>query len=619
MSLGLPDLKAVLDLRSRTGSANADARRTARRRVLKVAGLGVLAAFGATTGLAAPTQVQRRVLIIHSFGRDFAPFDSTIATFRRELASRSPQPVVFVEASLDAGRPIGPDEEAAFVSYLLARFSQPAPDLVVGSGGPAARFLINHRARLFANVPILLTAFEARNVSPSVLKPGDAMVAVRIDLPRAFEHILRVRPDTGTIAVVLGDTPLERFWRKELERESAILGDRVRFVWFDGLTLSQIKARIAALPSNSAIFYALLLADAAGVPYERLAALSELRSASAVPIFALYESEVGQGVVGGPIISQSRVGRESAEVALRLLAAKSPAPPELIFIGMEEAVYDARELKRWGLERSRLPSGSTVLHDEPSMWDRYRTEILTATGVMVTQAALIAGLLVQRARRRRAEADARSLSGRLITAHEDAERRLARELHDDITQRLSGASLEVASLRRQDNPAAREAAEKSIQGELAALSRDVQALSYRLHPSVIDDLGLSEALRIECERAARRSGVNVAFGEDPAVGVQEGERALGLFRIAQEALRNALSHGKPKHVRVELSEQHGGICLTVADDGCGFDPQARRARASLGLASMRERAALLGGRLEVHSRAGGGTLIAVWAPARKST
>jgi signal transduction histidine kinase len=585
-------------------------RRPARRQALKA----VAAAIAALAYGSAAADAPRRVLIIHSFGRDFAPFDATIAAFRRELASRSAQPVVFVEASLDAARPISRDEEAAFVAYLVQRFSQPVPDLVVSSGGPAARFLIANRARLFVDVPILLTAQEARVVSPSVLKRGDGMVASKLDLKRAFEHIVQVLPDTTTIAVVLGDTPLERFWRKELEREASVLAGKVRFVWFDGQTLAQMKDRIADLPANSAVFYAMLLADAAGVPYERFAALAELRSTTKVPFFALYENEVGQGVVGGPVHSQSRVGREAAEVALRLLNGP-PDEPIAVLVGMDAPIYDARELRRWEIDDSRLPPGSTVRFDEPSMWRRHRDEIVAAAGVIFTQAALIAALLVQRARTRRAEADARTLSGRLITAHEDEGRRLARELHDDITQRLAGVSLEAATLGRLDDPAARQAAEQSIGGELAALSRDVHALSYRLHPSVIDDLGLGEALRIECERAARRSAVSVDFHHDAAAGALRGERALGLFRIGQEALRNALRHGSARQVRVELREEREGLVLTVSDDGCGFDPHAARARASLGLASMRERAALLHGRLEIRSRPGEGTRVTAWVPA----
>ena len=89
--------------------------------------------------------VPKRVLLIHSFGRDFAPFDVATATFRRELALRMPTPVIFMEAALDATRPLGPAEEAAFGAYLKARYADPQPDLIVSVGGSAAMYLLAHR------------------------------------------------------------------------------------------------------------------------------------------------------------------------------------------------------------------------------------------------------------------------------------------------------------------------------------------------------------------------------------------------------------------------------------------------------------------------------------------
>jgi signal transduction histidine kinase len=559
------------------------------------------------------------VLIVHSFGRDFAPFDAAIATFRRELASRSPQPVIFVEAALDAGRAIGPAEESAFVDYLVARFSDPLPDLVVSSGGPAARFLLANRARLFTDVPILLAAFEARAVTGAVLRPGDGMVATTLDLPSVYSNIVRLLPATRTIAVVLGDTPLERFWRKQLELDGAFLADRVRFVWFNGLTMAQMKERIATLPPDSAVFYAILLADGAGVPFERMTALAELRRVANVPIFSIYENEVGEGAVGGPINSQTRVGREAAQLALRLLGAPSPAAPQVVPIGMDPPIYDARELRRWGIDEALLPPGSTVRFREKSLWREHRKEIIIAVGVMVAQAGLIGALLLQRARRRRAELEAKALSGRLLSAYEDEGRRLARELHDDVTQRLAGVAMEAVALGRLGDGPARQAVEQSIGTELSALSRDVHALSYRLHPTAVEDLGLDEALRSECERAARRGSVDVRYDGDAAAGVIRGDRALCLFRVAQEALRNALRHAQPQQVRVAVRAADDGTTVTVIDDGCGFDPAAPRVRASLGLASMRERVALLGGRLEIRSRSGEGTRVSAWLPSAPAT
>ncbi len=594
--------------------------RAARRRLLRAGAAVALALGGGLAPLVPAAQEgSKRVLIIHSFGRDFAPYDAVVASFRRELASRSPQPVVFLEAALDAGRVIGGDEEAAFAAYLGARFADPPPDLIVGSAGPAARFLVRQREALFAQVPVLLTAIDARVVPRAGLKPGDAVVATQLDLPRAFDTLLRMRPDTRRIAIVLGDTPLERFWRQEVARELAFLHGRVELLWLDRLSLAEAKQRVAALPPDSAVFYGLMVVDAAGVPHERLDALAELKRVAQVPIFSLFESELGQGVLGGPYLSQARAGKEAAALALRRLsaagAAAAPAAPEVVTLGMDGLAYDARELRRWHIDEARLPPGSELLFREPAPWVRYRQEIAAVAALVVVQAGLIAALLVQRAHRRRAERGARTLGGRLITAYEDESRRLARELHDDVTQRLAGLSIEAATLPRLTDPAARAAAEQAIGSELAGLSRDVQALSYRLHPSVIDDLGLAEALRIECDRAARRGAVEVEFQGDAAAGAPRGDPALALFRVAQEALRNALRHAQARRIRVELRTERNGTSLVVADDGCGFDPAAERERASLGLASMRERVVLLGGQLDIRSRRGQGTQVTAWVPA----
>jgi len=590
-----------------TEPARRDALRAGCRAVAATLGLGLPWAAGAREPL-------KRVLIIHSFGREIAPYDAVTAEFRHELASRAPAAVVFLETALDAGRAIGAAEEAAFVVYLKARFADPAPDLIVSTGPTAGQFVMRHRQALFPGVPLVLTAIDARLAPRALLQPGDALVATRLDLPRVVDAIVRVRPDTQTIAVVVGDSALERFWRKELERAAAELTSRVGFVWFDGLSLAQMKQRVAALPPHSVLFYGLLIVDAAGVPHERLQALDELKQVAKVPVFSAFEAELGMGVVGGPYLAQSRAGRESARAALRSLSGAAAAEPEVMTIGMENPVYDWRELQRWRIAESRLPPGSEVRFREPSPWVQYRKQIVAVAAIIGAQAALIAALLVQRAQRRRAQHEARTLGGRLITAYEDEGRRLARELHDDITQRLAGVSIEAATLGRLAEPAARAAAEQSISGELARLSRDVHALSYRLHPSVIDDLGLEEALRIECARLARPGTVDVVFEADAADGGVRGESALYLFRIAQEALRNSLRHAAATHVRVTLRPDRGGTELSISDDGRGFDPAAERDRPSLGLAGMRERVALLGGRLDIRSRQGQGTSVTAWIP-----
>lgn len=202
------------------------------------------------------------------------------------------------------------------------------------------------------------------------------------------------------------------------------------------------------------------------------------------------------------------------------------------------------------------------------------------------------------------------LAGRLLTAHEDERRRLARELHDDLTQRLASLAVQAGSLERSAGAAA-----AAMRVSLARLSEDVHAMSYRLHPSVLDDLGLVEALRAECDRVAHAGDVQVKVEAHDVPRRVPSETSLCLFRVAQEALSNATRHGRASSVTVMLAPHDRGLQLAVADNGSGFDPAQPRERASLGLASMRERVRLLRGVLDIESTPGHGTKVIAWVPA----
>jgi signal transduction histidine kinase len=153
---------------------------------------------------------------------------------------------------------------------------------------------------------------------------------------------------------------------------------------------------------------------------------------------------------------------------------------------------------------------------------------------------------------------------------------------------------------------------------LVGLSEDVHALSYRLHPSVIEDLGLVEALRAECERVARGQSIRISLDSNAVPGRLHADTAICLFRIAQEALRNVVRHAKASNVDVSLQSKDGGLVLAVRDDGKGFDQSRADKRTSLGLASMRERISLLGGKLDIDSTRARGTAIVAWVPLPKA-
>jgi signal transduction histidine kinase len=149
------------------------------------------------------------------------------------------------------------------------------------------------------------------------------------------------------------------------------------------------------------------------------------------------------------------------------------------------------------------------------------------------------------------------------------------------------------------------------------LSEDVHALSYRLHPAILHDLGVTEALQSECERFLKICPVQLDMNIEDVTGKLSREVDLCIFRIVQESLRNIARHANASRVEIKLQQLNGECFLTIADDGSGFEPNPHNAKASLGLASMRERVSFLEGRLGVISSQGRGTIVSVWVPMRE--
>jgi len=346
----------------------------------------------------------RRVLILHSFGRNFAPFTEVSSTFREEVARQSATPIDFVEASLESTMFAEAGSDNPLVGYLRALFAKRPADLIVTIGAPAMFFLQRHT--LFPDVPVLAVAADKRRLG-DLKRSNTTAFGISLDLAGIIEHILRVLPKTTNIEVVTGNSPFEKFWQTEFRRDTEHMTNRVRLNFLNELSFEEIDRRLSKLPPDSAIVYFLLVMDAAGIPYEQERALDVLRHNSNVPIFGIFDHQLGRGIVGGPLSPYQEVARQSARIALQILDGTPASTIKPVFLGPAVLEYDWRELYRWGIDESRLPLGSVVRFRSPSVWHQYRWYIVAALAIIAVQASLIVGLLLQRARRRRAEADLR--------------------------------------------------------------------------------------------------------------------------------------------------------------------------------------------------------------------
>jgi PAS domain S-box-containing protein len=228
------------------------------------------------------------------------------------------------------------------------------------------------------------------------------------------------------------------------------------------------------------------------------------------------------------------------------------------------------------------------------------------------------GASVDISERKRVEEASRELSGRLLRAQEEERARLGRELHDDITQRLARLAIDVGRFEQGDSTLSPTEAAREVREGLVRLSEDVHALSYRLHPALVEELGLADALRAECERFSKQHSMAVEIKLRDLPALLPRDHALALFRVAQEALRNVARHARAGHVEVTAYPMEGGLQLAIRDDGIGFDPDQNSERLSLGLASMRERMRLLEGELDIESAPGHGTTVVAWVPLNKA-
>ena len=218
--------------------------------------------------------------------------------------------------------------------------------------------------------------------------------------------------------------------------------------------------------------------------------------------------------------------------------------------------------------------------------------------------------------RKLAEESARRLGGRLIHAEEQERMRLARELHDSLSQSLALLSVELEMFGQNPPSELPEIATgmESFSSRVKELSSEVHRLSHDLHPAKLEQLGLVAAVRGFCKEFSLAHEMAIDFREHKVPREVPDDMALCIYRIAQEALHNVVKHSGGTEAKVELALDGKELLIRITDDGAGFNPGTSPPNGSLGLVSMRERACFVGGNLSIESHPGDGTRVEFRVP-----
>lgn len=508
-----------------------------------------------------------------------------------------------------------PDYVRGWIELLKTKYAAKPPDLIIPVFAPALEFTLEHRESLFPNVPIVFCSAPPKVAERAHAQPSVTGVAFRLDFAGTVKVATRLRPETKRLTVLSGSTAPERAMKSAAQEAILALNSGLEIEFVEGLPQSQLFQKLAGADRNTAILMLSYDEDLEGTNYSTAELIEQLSGKCPGPIYGLYDTLLGYGIVGGSLESAESQGRLSGEMAVRVL--KGERPEDIPIVGLDTPRYefDARQLRRWNIREANLPPGSLVRYREATFWEQFGRYILLGVLAIALQSLIIVALLVNRTRRVRAERDARELAGKILTAQEDERRYLAREMHDDLSQRLAASAIEAGNLeqRLRESPESRDAL-GTLKGNLIAICNDVHRLSRQIHPAILDDFGLADALRCECDRFGERDGFAVEFRCGHVPQILPKDISLCLYRIAQEALWNSAKYSHSQKTIVELNADPEFIYLEVRDLGQGFDLHQVSGSKGLGLASMKERAHLVRGTISIESAPGAGVKIAVRVP-----
>jgi PAS domain S-box-containing protein len=701
----------------------------------------LLSSFSHATA-AGPESV-RTVVLLTPDNTEGAPGGVLVRQSLRAAFADASDTIQIRNEYLDLSRFQDAPERRTLVDFLKHKYTGQKIDLVIAGLSSSLDFALEFRQELFPGVPIVYVALDQQEVQKRSLPPDVIGVPIKMDLTGTIDFALRLQPDTRRVFVVTGKSPFDVAWERVARQTFRAYENKLEFVYLSGLPMAELLKRVATLPDRSIVHYLHVFQDGAGQTFIPAKVLQMLAATANAPIYGHVDSYVGQGIVGGRVMSFEMEGKNAARLGLRILSGERPETMSVSGISPNVNMVDWRQLHRWGLPEASLPPQSDVRYREPGVWDLYRWHIIGAVSLFALQTGLIVALLTQRANRRRADlrfwqvvatapygmimvgddgriamanaqaeklfgyqreeligqsvemlvperfrnhhsahragfsaspvvrpmgagqelfarrkdgiefpveialspaqpdaprlvlativdissrrqaeeslrlsqVELRRLTGRLLQAQETESRRIARELHDDLGQGLALLTVELDLLRQKPLDVASQlgARIQALLGHVKQLSSSVHDMSHQLHPSKLEQLGLVAALRSLCKEMAASHGLEIAFTatDRQLPAVVPPDTAVCLYRIAQEALRNAVKHGGAQHATVMLSATAEVISLRIADDGVGFDPRQIQGKGGLGLVSMRERVLHLGGQIVIDSQPEKGTRVDV--------
>ncbi|MCP4579453.1 MAG: PAS domain S-box protein [Deltaproteobacteria bacterium] len=356
----------------------------------------------------------KQVLVLYSY-HDGIPWEKLADKgLRAAFASMAKAPVALNIEYMDLLRYTDENYIAKIKELYRLKYANKKFDLIISMDAEATTFLIDHGEDLFFGVPIVFASDDQDFLHKEALPPKITGIFRGEDYGRALDLAIKLQPDTRNIYVISGAALTDRLVAESARAAFGAHEDRFNIhYWFD-LPLERILDRVSHLPEHSIIIYLIILRDAEGKPLISRDVLSLISEKANAPVFSLWDTYMGYGMVGGALTSAELQGQKAAELALRILGGENPndiKPMKLENI----PIFDWRQLRRWGISEERLPPGSIVRFREYSLFEQYGWKMLGGAFIIFAQSALIVFIVIILRRRRQAEGRARESERKHLT------------------------------------------------------------------------------------------------------------------------------------------------------------------------------------------------------------
>ncbi|MBC7938568.1 MAG: GHKL domain-containing protein [Chitinophagaceae bacterium] len=542
---------------------------------------------------------------------------------------------------IDAGRFEGVQQARLQAAYFRERYAEKQVDLIFAAGTLALAFLTRYRDEIFPGIPIVF--MEVRQETLDNLKlPRDVIgVGTELEAVPAVALALRLRPASREVVILAGASELDRIWDARLRQAAAKVAPGLPVRSLSGLSIEQIERELAALTPESVVVGGTFRRDGAGRFFQgSVPVLERVSAVAGAPIFHVAVPAVGRGAVGSVGLPPEEMSRQAAGIAQLILAgvpAEAVALPKPL---TPRTQVDWRQIQRWNISQDLVPADAVVLFRDLSFWDQYHFHVLAVAVLILLETSLIAALLIEARKRRRAELLAHGQRQELarlsrVTLLASMSVSVAHELSQPLGAILTNA--QAARLFLKQDPADLAEADESL---LAIIRSDHRAgeIITNLRKMLLKKevsrqaLSLNELLAellklLDSELNLRRTKVEVDVADDcPSVLADRTQLLQVLINLvinACDAMQSTAPSERLVVIRAETVDRR--VLLRVEDHGSGvpndlldgkFAPfvTTKANGLGMGLSICRSIVESHGGKLSVTNKASGGAIFAFDLP-----